>query len=267
LRQKTHVVAFFIFACLTPVGAIAQGAALIRGRVIDTVGVPVRDAEALLLGTPHRSLTNGEGVFTLREVDAGVYRLLVRSVGFAPVYLNAKIFGSDTVDADVVLHRAMVGLDTVHTVAPQRRANLVEFELNRKLGLGKFFSREDLDRLTGSTLRTVLPMKIVGFDYVPRPCHGVGLANSTPIMRLDLKTNPVVGVIDGCIMPDLCYAQLYVDGVRIFFTDHRTEPPNIEDYPLEQLEAVEIYARSSETPARFNTRGAVCGTLALWLRR
>jgi len=242
----------------TPTGA------LIRGRVVDSLGRPIANADAALLGTPYRSTSSTAGAFVLRDVAEGQYRLVVRHVGFEPVYLAANIAGPDTIDADVVLKHATSTLDSIVVTAD--RTDLSDFEANRKLGFGTFFAREDIVQHAGSVLHTLLRTKLSGFSYPERPCGGVALATGGTRAGASLNGVSVVGK-GVCPMPDLCYAQLFVDGQRVFGTDHATAPPNIDEYRLDQLEAIEVYASASTTPARYNALGAVCGTVALWRRR
>lgn len=267
-RVSTAVVYAVLLGSSFPIHTVgAQMVATLRGRVLDTAGAPVANAEASLLGTAQRAITNRVGAFELRDVPAGDYRLFIRAVGFEPLQFNAR-FRSEPIEADFRLRPLVMTLDTVQSrESSDLRADLVGFEEHRKLGQGKFFTRGELEQRGGSTLRSLLPSKVTSFSYVDRPCRGVALASATPLTKIDLRTRRSIGQSAGCTMPDLCYAQIYVDGVRVFFTDHFNIPPSLEDYPLSVIEAIEVYTRSSETPARFNTPGAVCGTLALWMRR
>ena len=239
--------------------------AVIRGRVLDSLGKPIANAEAALAGTPHRTISNSSGAYVLRDIGEGRYRLVVRRFGYEPVTLDANITGSDTLDADVVLVRTANTLDSVIVTA--RRPGFADFEANRQLGLGTFFPREDIERHFGSVLHTLLRAKLNGFSYRERPCGGMALASGTVGQRRLDGPARSVGVATGCGMPDLCYVQLYVDGIRMFGTNHVSEPPNIDEYRLEDLETVEVYGSSAATPARYNAAGAVCGTLVLWRRQ
>ncbi|HUQ46412.1 MAG TPA: carboxypeptidase regulatory-like domain-containing protein [Gemmatimonadaceae bacterium] len=266
LLRTTALVAI---ASITPLVARVEcqapaGGALIRGRVVDSLGQPIANADAALEGTLHRSNSNGTGVFVLRNLAEGRYRLVVRHVGFEPASLIANIAGPDTMEADIVLRRAENILDSI--VVTASRGDLAEFEVNRRLGFGTFFLRDEIEKAAGSALHTLLRTKLSGFTYLERPCGGVSLATGRTRAGASLGGVALVGK-GSCPMPDLCYAQLFVDGQRIFGTDHATAPPNIDEYRLEQIEAIEVYTASSSTPARYNTMGAVCGTVALWRQR
>jgi hypothetical protein len=245
----------------------AATTAIIRGRVLDSLAKPIANAEVVLVGTPYRAVSGASGAFVLRDVGEGRYRLVVRRVGYQPIALDANIAGPDTLDADVVLARATNTLDSVLVTAD--RSRMADFEANRRLGFGTFFPREEIERRTGSVLHTLLRTRLTGFSYHERPCGGLAIASatsSTGERRLS-GPPPSVGAANGCRMPDLCYVQLYVDGIRMFGTNHVSEPPNIDEYQLDQLEGIEVYSSASATPPRYATMAAVCGTVALWRRQ
>ena len=219
-----------------------------------------------LIGTPHRALTTSTGAFAIHAVPAGRYRVLVRHVGFDPVTLRAIIAGPDTVDADVVLHHTVAVLGGVSVTATgDGRVDLTDFEANRKLGFGTFFTRKEIDAHSGSLVSTLLPAKVSGLNLMPRKCGGSAVASGTAFTSLGVSN--FVGRETNCLMPDLCYLQLYVDGQQIFRTDHVSAPPNIDEYRLGEVEAVELYLHGGATPARYNSLGSACGTLVLWRRR
>jgi hypothetical protein len=270
LRQRAWVPVVLCGLLFRAGGLEAQTsgvAALIRGRVLDSLGKPIANAEAALVGTPHRAVTSSSGAFILREIGEGAYRLVVRRVGYAPVWFEANIVGPDTIDADIVLARATNMLDSVIVTA--ERPGPADFETNRRIGLGTFFQRDDIERHAGSVVHTLLRTKLTGFSYHERPCGGLAVASATSNTgeRRLSGPPPSVGAANGCRMPDLCYVQLYVDGIRMFGTNHLSEPPNIDEYQLDQLEGIEVYSSASATPPRYATMGAICGTVALWRRR
>ncbi len=109
-------------AIAAPLNAQTPGVdALIRGRVLDSLGRPIAKADIVLSGTAHRSISSDSGVFVLRGIGEGRYRLVVRRVGYQPISLDANIAGSDTLDADIVLSRNMTTLDSLVVTADGSR--------------------------------------------------------------------------------------------------------------------------------------------------
>jgi len=68
-------------------------------------------------------------------------------------------------------------------------------------------------------------------------------------------------------MDPACYMQVLVEGMRVYWYDRSTLPPNIDEYQLSQIEAIEVYHGGAETPSRFSGTGAGCGTILIWLKR
>jgi hypothetical protein len=67
----------------------------------------------------------------------------------------------------------------------------------------------------------------------------------------------------------ICYYQLIVDGSRVYSYDRSTTtlPPDINEFLVDQIEAVEVYAGGAQTPAKYNATGSACGTVVIWHKR
>ena len=77
---------------------LASGQHLIRGRVLDSVGVPLPFAQVQLYRAEGRSpiaftQSNPKGLFTLKVKEVGTYRLEVRSLGHAE-HLQEVLLGN-----------------------------------------------------------------------------------------------------------------------------------------------------------------------------
>jgi hypothetical protein len=64
-----------------------------------------------------------------------------------------------------------------------------------------------------------------------------------------------------------------VDGVVVYravppgFTTQNRPPDFSRDFTVPDLEAIEVYRSSAETPIEFGEGGAPCGAIVLWSRR
>jgi hypothetical protein len=144
-------------------------------------------------------------------------------------------------------------------------SELEGFYERRATGIGQFITRETFDQRSGSTLSEVLRSRTTRLKYVPRACsNGVAIVGSDA--PVDLMPAQKVGQ-GMCTMTAACFAQLFVDGVRLYSYDRFSLPPNIDEIQPTQVEAIEIYHGGAETPARFGGTGAACGTIVVWLRR
>jgi hypothetical protein len=56
-----------------------------------------------------------------------------------------------------------------------------------------------------------------------------------------------------------CVLTGYVNGMK-------WSPLNLDDFTVDDVEAIEIYRGSSELPARYATMGNACGVILIWTR-
>ncbi len=66
-----------------------------------------------------------------------------------------------------------------------------------------------------------------------------------------------------------CYAQVYLDGIRIYAPGHLTGDKrgfSIDQFMVADVQAIEIYKGAASTPPRFNGTRSGCGTIVLWTR-
>ena len=64
-----------------------------------------------------------------------------------------------------------------------------------------------------------------------------------------------------------CPMAIWLDGVRIYFPGSGFPTQDIDQFTVQNLEGIEIYAGPAETPGELGGTGAGCGTLVLWTRR
>lgn len=63
-----------------------------------------------------------------------------------------------------------------------------------------------------------------------------------------------------------CYAQVYLDGVRVYTPAPDTKLFDVNTLQPGALKGVEFFAGPGETPAQYSGTGASCGTLLLWTK-
>jgi hypothetical protein len=64
--------------------------------------------------------------------------------------------------------------------------------------------------------------------------------------------------------------QVVLDGVRVFAPSHvsrNNPPPDIDQYSLEEIESVEVYAGPAQAPLKFSGADATCGTIVRSTKR
>ncbi|HTE43998.1 MAG TPA: carboxypeptidase regulatory-like domain-containing protein, partial [Gemmatimonadaceae bacterium] len=217
----------------------APGVALFTGFVLaDSTHQPVGGAEVTLPELSQTTLTDDKGAFRFSEVVAGTHRVVVRRVGFGPLDTPVGFAAGQTVHRQILLSRVTM-LDSVVVVAGSSDPFMRDFEENKKLGLGHFFTRAELARMEGASTGSLLS-QVPGMD-MKRGMRTQSWPSTTRI-RTQCKTSPSNGQPDSkCLaqeeiyylpeaferaqqgMKAACYAQVYFD--RILMNRGRPTPP------------------------------------------
>jgi hypothetical protein len=181
------------------------------------------------------AFTDAKGAATVAVSFTGAKAMVtLRKVGYAPATLVI-----DAGDSISTMKQALVRLvDLAAITATAQRTSVISrfmegFDQRRKVGLGKFVTREELRKEDGRTLIDALAV------------HGI------------LKFHR------GCMG-----ALIYIDGVPqgSGWVDNPRNPP----WPgteTDQYDGVEFYASSLLAPAEFSGGGSSCGVLLLWTRK
>jgi hypothetical protein len=104
----------------TAAPAAAQTSGALAGRVRDAVsGRGVADAVVLIEDGRRGATTDTAGVYRIREVRSGWYRVTVRAIGYRPVGRDSVLVRSgETTRLDIALTQAAVQLDSLVAEAP-----------------------------------------------------------------------------------------------------------------------------------------------------
>lgn len=99
------------FGSIRPVVAQEAATGLISGTVLAAgTDAPLEGAQILLVGTERRAVADARGRFVLTGITPGIWRLQVRSIGYAPLIVPDVVVGSGK-PATVVVRLAPVALD------------------------------------------------------------------------------------------------------------------------------------------------------------
>jgi hypothetical protein len=257
--------------------ATTKRAATLYGSVItDVNGQPIAEAEIALAELRKMTFTNERGEYRLTDIPSGTHSVVVRKVGYQQYTGMLKVSGAENVERSFVL----TGVPTLKTVDVRERANQA-FEERRKLGLGKFLTEEDIDKLQGGPIATGLER--LGGTQIIRSRSG----RDAWLMTGRSRTS----VGDGIWCPDNradstrgmrcgCYAQVYLDNLLlnpglnqirrdrgVTTTSYVTPPFDVNSIVTTGIEAVEWYSAPSQVPMEYNRRGAQCGVLVIHTRK
>lgn len=227
---------------------------------------PVAEAEVLIPSLQKSVRANARGEFRLREIPPGTHQVQVRRLGYGPLDVTLTFAANQTIQRRVVLATVQV-LSQVDIVAERvRDPMLMKFEENRKLGLGKFWTRDDLKPLdalkVGSLLESVPSVNVVAGQWLMRRRGVTTLGAGGKFYRIEQLN----GRIDS-IRAAVCPVTIYVDRKRLFGGGEGEPIPNLRSITVESIEAIEFYSGPASTPAEYSGLNSNCGVLVLHTRR
>lgn len=251
---------------------VARGAALSGVVLSDINGQPIADVEIAIPELSMNVFTSDRGSFRINDIPAGTRVVVARKMGFKELTTSVAFAGTQTIERSLMLSRVA----TLDTVKVAESAVLPEFEENRRLGLGRFLTRADLEQLGGqpiaSRLQAFPSVEIIrgrssqGWMLTSRPRLTMGglwcPEDQSPELEQGLKCG--------------CYPQVYLDKALmnpptlLVLRGERTRvtPPfDVNSIPSVMIEAVEWYAGPSQTPMKYSTLGSDCGVLVIHTRR
>jgi hypothetical protein len=255
MRFRGSTLFLVVSTVLAAAPARAQGGAVLRGRVVEADTGSGVGAAQVTVDERTGAVADGTGRFVIAGLAPGSHRLHVARIGYDPQDVDVVL--GDSLDLVVALSprpRELDGLDVTGATAPPARLAAFEYRRAHHSGGGRFFGRTELEVMRGTTLVDVL-RRIPGAHLVQAPpLMGTFLTGSSlapqPLMRL----------------PRPCFAQVFVDGTQIYAMEMGSDPPNLETFRLDDLDGLEYYSISGNTPAEFRTTTSSCGTLLLWTR-
>jgi hypothetical protein len=241
----------------------------------DSTGAPLADADVMITDLALSATTNARGEFRITGVTPGMHTVLVRQIGFN--FSEQRVeFGTDPVDRTLVMSR-ITTLDSVRVNASPYSSNdeaMRVFEEHRKIGLGKFFTRADLekgrDRRMSDILGQLQGTKVQtgaggqGWLLSSRGTTKSISISSTGRGNCDApkQDEPSAQGLAPC--PTACFPHVFLDGVDI----SPGEVPNINRFIPYQLEAIEYYAGAAQVPPEYNRLNkSHCGVIVLHTRR
>lgn len=223
--------------------------AAIAGRVVDAdAGTPIPDAAVRLRGTRWETGTDERGRFTFDGVPVGSYLLVVEHLAYEAVRDSVTLDEPDIAyEVEVQLSTEAIQLEPV-VVEAMRSTPMAEvhdrLERMDRLGLGELFDRQAIEA-----------------SGVSRVSHLVGL---TPGARLQ----PVPGRVGSSQLRlhprNDCPPSYYVDGFQMDIVDE-----SVDDFvPLDAVETLEVYRRSSMLPGEFaDEQAQYCGAVVISTKR
>lgn len=246
----------------------ARGSELVGSVLSDVNGAPILDVEVEIAGIARSTFTDANGRYRLADLPAGAHRVRVKRVGWQPAEQLVEMPASGRVEKTFVLSRVQV----LEAVDVAERRHLQDFDEHRRLGLGQFLTREDLAKREVSRLTDIL-----------RSMRGVIISNSLTGTRSWLVASRVrsfdapclsLDNVEGALRADSlegktcsCFAQVYLDGARIYGGARNGIVPDLNRFTADQIEGIEYYSGVADTPLKYSTLNSTCGVLVIHTRR
>ena len=257
----------------------------ISGAVLTRSGrEPVAGVSITMSDTLGRRITtvvsNEEGQFQLPHPGSGErFNLRAEHIAYADATGVVDFGARDELNVELLMATRPIELEPI-VVVERRRDYLAEvgYYMRKDRGLGKFIDRVDIE-LRKPTQLTDIVRRTPGVTIT-----GYGLAADIEMMGArragGFEGSSFMGTTGTGGMK--CRPAVYVDGALVrpggtprtrtleselgTSTVPGTAPLNQIVSP-EAIEAVEVYRRASEVPARYSGADAACGVLAIWTRR
>ena len=208
------------------------------GSVRDSAGVGIPLAQ--LSAGSARTITDTAGRYLLNDLPGGSITILVRRLGFAPASSRLDLVAGRVDSAHFILAVLAERLPELSAEADAReRRRLPDFYRHRTSGNGYFFNRRELDSLRVNRLSDVL-RRLPGIRLMP---------DRTGRIQLRMGRSPT------------CPPDFWIDGQPV---PHL----NVDDVPLPDVEALEIYRGAPGLPPEYNNRlgNPGCGAVVIWTR-
>lgn len=235
----------------------------LRGQVVDSGGAGLPGVEVVLAEAERRGVTDSGGRYAIWSIPAGRYEVVFRRLGYTPLAMFRSFMGdTGTTVVEVRLAAEAVVLPEVETKVrgPEEvPVKLREWARRREFNVGGKFWDDSLLRTREHQRLPELLQSVSGVRIIRRNggrflATGGGRAGVSFLPQRDPR---------GPVPRDACYATILLDGIRMGFNP---DPPNLDDLPIHQIEAIELYRSLSEIPIEFLGPGSHCGVLAIWTR-
>lgn len=238
IRHLSSLLAAALLAVAAGETARAQDG-VVRGRVADSAGVSIPDADVAIVAIHALSRTDAQGRFAISKVAPGEYEISIRRLGYKATTVKAVV-GDIAYSYDVVLFAQAATIGGVEVTADMKlRLGIEDFYRRRARGIGgMFFTRNEIAQ---------------------RNAH-----RSTDVLR----NSPGIRIVSGRGGTGVrfsgkrqCTPALWLDGQEV-------RDMELDNIPVSDIEGMEIYTGPASTPMQFSHGWSRtdCGAIVVWTR-
>ena len=148
-------------------GAIAQQGRVIKGTVKTSDQQPAAFVNVLIKGTNKGTVTDATGNYSIRNVDAGSYTLLISFIGLESREITIEVSGQTTIVPEIVLNESSAKLDEIVIVGSRTYKEdevssslrlttpILELPQNIQTVTGKMLSDQQVISMSDNLIRNV----------------------------------------------------------------------------------------------------------------
>ncbi|HEX4683782.1 MAG TPA: TonB-dependent receptor [Gemmatimonadaceae bacterium] len=227
-----------------PCGAQQQAGAtsgVVSGTVHDSLGNILANVEVTATKVARSVRTDTAGRFVLGGLPGGAQDLSVRRLAYSPAVVSVEVSVGDTTEVEIELGVVAQQLTAVVVQDDaDRMRTMAAFESRRKLGIGHFITRSQIESRHPMLLSDMVRM-VPGAMLMPTD-------NGRSVLRFSRSARN-------------CPPQFYVDGMEVYGF-------SIDDMPPGDVEGVELYGGPAGLPPEFNRMhsNSICGVVVIWTR-
>ena len=252
------------------VSAQADSTGTIRGRIVDPMGIALEGSELLLRPSGPRTVSAKDGSFILRGLPRGHPAVLIRRIGYEPLIVNVDLSREATWIGQITLIPGpyeLPDLDVkVRNIKPAEYAYTTKYDdffRRKRLGIGSYISREDIERRSATRTVELLHM-VPGARLDIRPA---GMPTTVGFARCDEHPPRISVWING----QRLIPQGGDPNFRSVFSmeGKGAADPGIVGEMLDridpsQIEMIEVYRGTSQIPGEFKDNS--CAAIVIWSR-
>ena len=237
--------AFLLLLAASTLGAQASKTGTLTGTVFDEKGIPVPNVEVAISKVSRTTRTDSAGKYILALIPVGSYDVAFRRVSYAPMVFTLDISPGDTTEAEVKMNAVPQPMTKV-IVEDRGNLRLEGFEARKKMGIGHYVTRSEIEARNPLVLTDMI-RTIPGTSLKP-----VRMGQS--VLRFTRASGKGRGGAD-------CPPTYFIDGTMAIGY-------NLDDMPVSDVEAIELYSGLSALPSEFAKARAnlTCGTVVIWTR-
>jgi hypothetical protein len=230
-----------------PLVAHAQTTTLV-GLIRDSTGHGIPGVEVWLRNSDLYTHTNDAGGFRMPNSPVGAVKITVRRMGYEQTTVDLTLRAGQTDSLVVALSaiaQSLAGVLVEDESMTRSKRLLAGFWERRSRGFGHFYTREEIEKRDPHDFTDIVRMT---------PSISVVNVNGRKVIRFSRSPG---------IRGD-CPPQYWVDGMRI-------ENATPDEFPPQDVEAIELYAGSATIPPQFaprvqTIRNQTCGVVVIWTR-